>query len=325
MLKHSGNDEWLINWEFLKSQRKFPQVGSMAGVDKILAEKERQRYIKLQYQERKKRKGLLHIKKQQLKCLTITDNNEVNEGDKFSSDITEEDKSFSVKEKKKQHCKSAITMKISKRELLKETCTVADGSSINERQQLLILGKTLALGGAALNNVTLSKSSVHRARSANRIEEAKLIEETWIPPEYLEIHWDGKTFKQASGKKEERLAVHAGPPPKLLGTPKIADGTGQTQCCSVMNLEKKVDKWQLKASVVALVYDTTSANSEAYNGAAILIEKQIVRSLLRLECRHHIPELFVKATSNAIYGPTNHQEFSCLKGSKKNFITSTRI
>ena len=62
LLKHSGN-EWLIDWEFLKSQQKCPQVGSMAGVDKILAEKERQRYIKLQYQGRKKRKGLLHIKK----------------------------------------------------------------------------------------------------------------------------------------------------------------------------------------------------------------------------------------------------------------------
>ena len=105
----------------------------------------------------------------------------------------------------------------------------------------------------------------------------------------MEIHWDGKTFKQATGKKEERFAVYAGPPPKLLGTPKIADGTGQTQYCSVMNL---VDKWQLKASVVALVYDTTSANSGAYNGAAILIKKQIGRSLL--ECRHHIPELFIK-------------------------------
>ena len=75
----------------------------------------------------------------------------------------------------------------------------------------------------------------------------------------MEIHCDGKTFKQVTGKKEERLAVYTGPPPKLLGAPKIADGTGQTQCCSVMNL---VDKWQLKASVVALVCDTTSANSE---------------------------------------------------------------
>ena len=108
LLKHSGNDEWLNNWEFLKSQRKFPQVGSMAGVDKILAEKERQRYIKLQYQERKKRKELLYINEQQLKCLPITDNNEVNKGDEFFSDITEEDerdKSFSVKEKKRHHCK----------------------------------------------------------------------------------------------------------------------------------------------------------------------------------------------------------------------------
>ena len=89
-----------------------------------------------------------------------------------------------------------------------------------------------------------------------------------------------------------------------------------------MNL---VDKWQLKASVVALVYDTTSANSGAYTGAAILIEKQIGRSLLRLECRHHIPELFIKATSYANCGPNKSPMFSCLKGSKKNFITSTRI
>ena len=28
LLRHSGNDKWLIDWEFLKSQRKFPQVGS---------------------------------------------------------------------------------------------------------------------------------------------------------------------------------------------------------------------------------------------------------------------------------------------------------
>ena len=33
--------------------------------------------------------------------------------------------------------------------------------------------------------------------------------------------------------KEEQLAVYAGPPHKLLGTPKIADGTGLTQCCSM--------------------------------------------------------------------------------------------
>ena len=87
---------------------------------------------------------MLHVKKQQLKCLTISDNNEVNESDEFSLDITEEDegdKKVSVNENKKHHCKSAITMKISKRELLKETCTVADGSNISERQQLLILGK----------------------------------------------------------------------------------------------------------------------------------------------------------------------------------------
>ena len=101
------------------------------------------------------------------------------------------------------------------------------------------MGRILALGRAALNDVTLSKSSVHRARSANRIEEAKLVEETWIPPEYLENHWDGKTFKQATGKKEERFAVYAGPPPKLLGTTKINDGTGQTQSFSVMNLVDK--------------------------------------------------------------------------------------
>ena len=63
LLKHSGNYEWLIDWEFLKSQRRFPQVGSMAGVEKILAKKERQRYTKLQYQERKKKKELLHFKK----------------------------------------------------------------------------------------------------------------------------------------------------------------------------------------------------------------------------------------------------------------------
>ena len=42
-------------------------------------------------------------------------------------------------------------LEIPRRELLKETCTVTDGSGISQQQQLLI-GKTLAVGGAALND-----------------------------------------------------------------------------------------------------------------------------------------------------------------------------
>ena len=83
-----------------------------------------------------------------------------------------------------------------------------------------------------------------------------------------------------------------------------------------MNL---VDKWQLKASVIALDYDTTSANSGAFNGATILIEKQIGCSLLRLECRHHIAELFIKATSNAIFGPNKSPSVQLFERFKEEF------
>ncbi|XP_065677409.1 transmembrane protease serine 9 isoform X1 [Hydra vulgaris] len=48
--------------------------------------------------------------------------------------------------------------------------------------------------------------------------------------------------------------------------------------------------------------DNAMSQYGAYNGAAILIEKQIDHSLLRPKCTHHIPELFIKATSNAICG-----------------------
>ena len=39
----------------------------------------------------------------------------------------------------------------------------------------------------------------------------------------MEIHWGGKMFKQTTGNKEERLAVHVGLPLKFFGTPKIPE------------------------------------------------------------------------------------------------------
>ena len=66
----------------------------------------------------------------------------------------------------------------SKKRAVKKTCTVTDGSGISHRQQLLILGKNLAGDEAALNGITLSKRLVYRARSKNKMKEAKPIEET---------------------------------------------------------------------------------------------------------------------------------------------------
>lgn len=51
---------------------------------------------------------------------------------------------------------------------------------------------------------------------------------------------------------------------------------------------KMLDSWQLTDNVVALVFDTTASNTGIRNGCAVLIEKEINRSLLWLACRHHV-------------------------------------
>ena len=74
-----------------------------------------------------------------------------------------------------------------------------------------------------------------------------------------------------------------------------------------------------KAKIGALVFDTTSLNTGHKNGIVVRLEREFGRSLLQLECRHHILELVCGAACSLIYGQTTGPKEEFFKKLKNNW------
>lgn len=108
------------------------------------------------------------------------------------------------------------------------------------------------------------------------------------------LHWDGKLLPEITGNdKVDRLPIVVSQEntEQLLAVPKLSSGTGYEISSAVF---EQINNWQLKDKVQAICFDTTSTNTGQTNGAAVLLEKLLKRSLLYLPCRHHIYELILK-------------------------------
>lgn len=108
------------------------------------------------------------------------------------------------------------------------------------------------------------------------------------------VHWDGKLLPEITGRdKVDRLpiVVTQEDTEQLLAVPKLSSGTGNSIATNVF---EQLNQWQLLDKVQAACFDTTASNTGEYNGAAVLLEELLHRSLLFLPCRHHIYELVLK-------------------------------
>lgn len=119
------------------------------------------------------------------------------------------------------------------------------------------------------------------------------------------MRWDGKLMEDIHGHgKVDRLPVlitqRSGV--QLLGVPKIASGTGEAMADAVYCLLKD---WRALKDIVAMCFDTTNPNAGRLNGACALLEGKVGRSLLRLACRHHIYEIFLRAAYEAKFPGTS--------------------
>ena len=69
---------------------------------------------------------------------------------------------------------------------------------------------------------------------------------------------------------------------------------------------KVCEDWKLIENIWAIVFDTTSTNTGVHNGACTILEAEFIkRKLLWLACRHHIPELILKAVWKRLFGPSS--------------------
>lgn len=79
-------------------------------------------------------------------------------------------------------------------------------------------------------------------------------------------------------------------------------GTGADSANAVYDLAVA---WKVVNALVAMIFDTTASNTGQYNGACVLLEQKIGRTLLALACRHHIFEIIVGSIVIRLLGPTN--------------------
>ena len=146
-----------------------------------------------------------------------------------------------------------------------------------------------------MEEVTLSRSTVRRARKSNRQNYALQKRNDFVPTAPLLLHWDGKIFlclTQVHADRENRVAVVVSwkNTEMQLGAPNIPSGTGKDYASVCIELLYKLN---IAEQVRVLVFDTTTSNTGISTGACTLIEKALGRELVWVACRHHIMEVVI--------------------------------
>ena len=312
ILRQSGYDEWETDWNFLVGQRLTPQVGSMEGVDKILAAKEKKKMEREKLQENRLMNERIRLSKAEIEAeVIISEQSEIEDEENLDSDSSFE---MIEKKKKQQTCSLQLPVKT----LISESAAVAERFRISDRQLFAVTSSTIKLGGGKISDFSLSVSTTNRHRRQERRKVATEILESYVRPEFVACHWDSKLFHRCGGSKEDRIAIYVSSPTKLLAIPAIKRSTGLEQKAAVV---QALTKWSLNDSVVALVYDTTASNTGQWQGAVALIETELQHPVLWVPCRHHISELHIKHTAIKVTGETKSPSVKLFQRFKEEWET----
>ena len=181
------------------------------------------------------------------------------------------------------------------------------------RHELETVSTLVTAGDGNIDDISLSKSTIHRQRKSTITSDATKMREriksyafSQDGRKFLVLHWDGKIIQYITGENKERLAIAVSSPNyipgQFLASPAIADGTGLTMANCVHSIAQE---YGFLPQVQAIVFDTTASNTGKRKGSVGRFEKMVKRQLLCLACRHHIPELFIKHASIAVRGETD--------------------
>ncbi|XP_062551637.1 uncharacterized protein LOC134216869 isoform X2 [Armigeres subalbatus] len=183
-----------------------------------------------------------------------------------------------------------------------------DRIGLSDRNAMYVISAVLTSAGLNLDDFTVSRQTISRARAEYREEIAQNIQSNFDLNGPLVVHWDEKLLQDLTGTdKVERLPVlvSSGANVQLLGVPKLSSGTGERQANEVCKL---MNAWELSDRICAMGFDTTAANTGIEKSACTLIEKWIGRDLLWLACRHHIAEVLMTAAWEKLFpskGPSS--------------------
>ena len=87
----------------------------------------------------------------------------------------------------------------------------------------------------------------------------------------------------------------------MLCVTKTEDCTGKVEADAV---KEAINNWGLSEGIIACCFDITSSNTGINSGSCVLLQQLLNRQLLWSSCRHHIPELILKAAFQSLFGKT---------------------
>ena len=290
VLKSSGIKDWKEDLQHLHNQMERDQIGT------CLSEDFKQR--KKDNREAKEKMGLKANKTVPV-TVDVDAIEEVDDHDEEADLNDRMDKDFVFRGKKK------INKKV---DIMGPITPTADRLGLSVRQRCVIAASVANTLGVDINNTNISKSSAHERTKQERLKIASSVKEEYQlqKPKIMVGHWDGKIFRVKGNKVSNRVCVYvtgvdAENTRKLLGVPETVDGTGKAESDVVTHL---LEEWGIKAEIVGMVFDTTSSNTGADNGACKFLEDWVESPVLWLGCRHHVKELHLKRVVQDITGQT---------------------
>ena len=167
-----------------------------------------------------------------------------------------------------------------------ELVATLDRAKLSDRKATFMIAATARSLGNDVQDFTINRSSIRRARLRLRQEISNRLKDNFDPGTPLTVHWDGRLLPDLTGKElVDRLPalVSGFNTFQLFGVPELVSGTGEAQAAAVHPL---LEDWGLKHLVRALCFDTTATNTGQINGVCALRESKLERSLLYFACRH---------------------------------------
>ncbi len=274
--------------QFLMAQREKGRRGCMAGVDRILAQKE-ERIMK-----RKAAEANRAAKAADTSFAAAAAIMEMASSSSSESEEPEMEEPLLKTPRQSKH-RGTITV------VTPEVAAALDRTNTSNRNAAYIfsaLASTSQLQHDSSQLIT-SHSAIRRARIKHRENIALELKATFQPTVPLILHWDGKIMDDFTGLNPGKVQVDRLPIlvsgeniVKLLSVPKLHSGTADVTATAIMNV---IDEWGLQDRIRGFCFDTTATNSGAKGGICILLESFLHHDVLNLACRHHISEIVLQA------------------------------
>ena len=284
--------------EFLKAQREKGRHGCMGPVDMTLARKEERAQKRHLNHETRKAKEITRREEENVivesSCSSESDDDVCTDASSDGDKYPDPPQLFQIP--KRNRPTNLVSPALA---------AALDRSKVSDRNAAYIMTAAAQSLGHNPVDLAINKESIRRSRHKHRETTAMEIQTSFDPNCPLTVHWDGKMLPALSSKElVDRLAVLVSGQGtmKLLGVPRLPNGTGQSEAAAVYNL---LVEWSIADRVKCMCFDTTASNTGVKAGACVLLERMLGRDLISLACRHHIMELIVAKVFDTLMGPSS--------------------